>query len=203
MHSPFRPLPGSGHPSRGLFIDRWGTLFELPSKGFTARFDAAEFTPGAMDALFKAGQSGWTLYLVGNEASVAFGRLSMAKWEAFEQDMLEHLRSHGIPIQRSYACTDNPAGTKPHDQDSVFLFPNTGCLYHAAQVDGIDLRHSWVIGDSSLELVAGWRAGCRLAGVSTGLALADGQLDVEPDISNATLAEVLAEVNAGEHIQRH
>jgi histidinol phosphatase-like enzyme len=116
--------------------------------------------------------------------------------------MLEHLRSHGVPIQRSYVCTDNPAGSKPHDKDSVFMFPNTGCLYHAAQVDGIDLRRSWVIGDSSLELVAGWRAGCRLAGVQTGLALADGQLDVDPDITSPTLAEVLTEVTAGEHIQR-
>ena len=200
MHSPFRPLPGSGHPRRGLFIDRWGTLFELPGKGYASRFEQAEFTPGAMDALFRAGQSGWTLYLVGNEASVAFGRLSLSKWEAFEQDMLEHLRSHGIPIQRSYACTDHPAGSGSHAKDSVFLFPNTGCLYHAAQVDGIALRHSWVIGDSSLELVAGWRAGCRLAGVRTGLGLTDGQLDVEPDIVDTTLAGVLAEVTAAEHI---
>ena len=110
------------------------------------------------------------------------------------------LRSHGIPIQRSYSCTDHPSGTKLHAKDSVFLFPNTGCLYHAAQVDGIDLRRSWVIGDSSLELVAGWRAGCRLAGVRTGLGLADGQIDVEPDITNETLADVLSEVTASEHI---
>lgn len=200
MHSPFRPLPGSGHSRRGLFIDRWGTLFELPGKGFSSRFEETQFTPGAMDALFRAGQSGWTLYLVGNETSVAFGRLSLSRWEAFEADMLEHLRSHGIPIQRSYACTDHPAGAQAHAKDSVFLFPNTGCLYHAAQVDGIELRRSWVIGDSSLELVAGWRAGCRLAGVRTGLGLADGQLDVEPDVVDATLADVLAEVTAAEHI---
>ena len=202
MRSPYPPLPGAGPPARGLFIDRWGTLLELPEQGYVEQFDDARFTPGALDALFRAGQAGWKLYLLGNEDSVAHGRQAVETWESFEHDLLEHLRSHGIPITRNYACTDDPEGVPPHTKDSVFFLPNTGALYHAAQVDGIILDQSWVVGDSSLELVAGWRASCRLAGVRTGLAVRDGQFPVDPEILADDLANVLREVTSGEHVPR-
>lgn len=202
MHSPYPPLPGSVPPARGLFIDRWGTLLELPEKGFVESFEEARFTPGALDALFHAGQAGWKLYLVGNEASVAHGSQDLETWERFEQDLLEHLRSHGIPIQRCYACTDDPQGVEPHTKESVFLLPNTGALYHAAQVDGVLLDQSWVVGDSSLELVAGWRAGCHLAGVRTGMAVQDDGFPVDPELMGDDLACVLREVTASSQVAR-
>ena len=85
MRSPFPPLPGSGPPARGLFIDRWGTLLELPEQGFVARFEEARFYPGVLDAMFHAGQAGWNLYLIGNENSVASGELPFEAWQEFEQ----------------------------------------------------------------------------------------------------------------------
>jgi len=195
MHTPFPSLPGSGQPKRGLFIDRWGTLMEQPAKGHYSSFNPEQFTPGALDTLFHAAQSGWTIYLIGNEDAVAFGRQSATSWRKLESDLLEHLRSHGIPVL--------PEGKRPHNKDSVFLLPNTGILYHAAQNDGIALNSSWVIGDSTIELVAGWRAGCRLAGVRTGIALEDGELQVEPDIFADNLASVLHELRSGEGVFRH
>jgi histidinol phosphatase-like enzyme len=142
-----------------------------------------------------AGQAGWNLYLIGNEDSVAFGNLSQQKWETFERTMLAQLHKQGIAITRNYACLENPDGEPPHDAESVFLLPNTGVFHHAAQVDGIDLRHSWVIGDSSLELVAGWRANCHLASVRTGEALKDGNFPVEPEFSTDCLADALAHLS--------
>ncbi len=76
MRSPFSPIPGSGPPVRGLFIDRWGTLLEQPDEPVD-RFDKVEFTPGAVDALFHASQQSWNIYLIGNEDAVAFGALQM------------------------------------------------------------------------------------------------------------------------------
>lgn len=200
--SPFAPLPGSGAPPRGLFVDRWGTLLVRPKQGFCTRFDRVEFIPGALDALFHAGQAGWRLYLLGNEDAVAFGKLSEPKWKALEDELIEHMNANGVPVTRSYACIDHPLGVEDRQADSVYLLPNTGALYHAMQVDGIDLRESWVIGDSTLELVAGWRAGCHLAGVRTGEALQDGQLEVEPEIMGASIAEAVAEISAGAGIPR-
>ncbi len=199
MHHAYRNRPD--FVSKGIFIDRWGTLFERPRKGYLSSFERVNFTAGALDALFLAGQAGWNLYLVGNEDSVAFGDLSQQKWESFETAMLNNLRKQGIVITRNYACLDNPKGKAPHNNESVFQFPNTGTFHHAAQVDGIDLGQSWVIGDSSLELVAGWRANCRLASVRTGEALGDGHFPVEPEIQADCLADVLLSLNSGSFSQ--
>lgn len=202
MRSPYRSLPGSGPAPRGLFVDRWGTLIQQPKKGFMARFDPAKLIPRTVDALFHAAQAGWTIYLLGNEDSVAFGKQKIERWKAFEQDLLDHLGSSGVPVQRNYACTDNPEGVAPNNRDSVFFLPNTGAMYHASQMDGVSLADSWVVGDSTLELVAGWRAGCRIAGVRTGLALEDCEYPVDPEIVEDDLAATLHEITTGLGQQR-
>ena len=191
MTHPLAPLPGTHPPVRGLFVDRWGTLARLPEKDFVHRWEQVEFIEGSVDALFRAQQSGWNLYLIGNEEAVAHGRLSDRSWTKLESELLDHLSSMGVNIRRNYACLDHPQGKPPHKKPSVFLLPDTGALYHAAQVDGVDLSQSWVVGDSTLELACGERAGCHVAAVRTGLALEDRTLDVEPDMLGDDLADVI------------
>ena len=181
-------------PTRGLFVDLWGTLLELPGEGWVDNFEDARFTPGAVDALFRARQAGIELYLLGNIESVSQGHQSLESWTNFVDKLGAALKRHGVPVTRDYFCTDDPEGVEPHTKDSVYLLPNTGAMYHAAQNEGISLRHSVVVGDSSLELVAGWRAGCRVAAVATGLANRDGKFEVEPDIEGANLAGVIREI---------
>jgi D-glycero-D-manno-heptose 1,7-bisphosphate phosphatase len=197
LHEPLAPLPGTERPKRGLFIDRWGSLLELPSGGFSGHFHDARFTPRALQALFRARTAGWELYLIGNEEAVATGRISDDTWQRFETSMLEHMADHGAPLKRTYACLDDPLhGKGKHRRDSVFQLPGTGAMYHAMQHDGVALEECWVVGDSSLELAAGWRAGCRTAGLRTGLALGDGALQVEPHLIADDLASFVYEVLA-------
>lgn len=194
---PGTPLPGTERPPRGLFIDRWGTLLERPASGYCTRFEDARFIEGAIDALFRASQAGWRLYLIGNEPAVAQGHWSTRSFERFEQALTDRLTSLGVPIARSYICIDDPLhGKGPRKRDSVYLLPNTGAMHHARQFDGLDLEQSWVIGDSTLEIAAGWRAGCRTAGVATGEALADGALHVEVDLFADDLTGAIRQILA-------
>jgi len=186
--SPFAPLPGTEQPIQGLFVDRWGTLLRGAPQ---YAFDPERFVPGAVDGLFRAQQVGWRVYLIGNEDAVARGRVSEATWERFEERLLAHLAAQGVLVARNYACLDHPEGVGPRGKPSVFRLPDTGLLYHAAQVDGVHLGRSWVIGDSSLELTAGGRAGCRTLGVRTGSAFQDGVLDVEPALVAESLTDAL------------
>ena len=170
-------------------MDRWGTLLQGPPR---YRFDPDRLLPGVVDALFRVQQGGWRLYLIGNEDDVARGRVSDATWERFEQALLAHLASHGVLVARNYACLDHPEGAEHHAKPSVFRLPDTGALYHAAQVDGVHLGRSWVIGDGTLELTAGVRAGCRTLGVQTGDAFGDGAMEVEPGVVARDLVEAVA-----------
>ena len=197
MQQPLPPLPGTGRPRRGLFIDHLGTLLQVPSCGFLSSAEEVVFTEDALETLFAAGQNGWNIYLVGNEDSIFEGRVDAETWETIHAEIHEQMRSHGISVTRSYICIDHPEGQAPHDRDSVYRLPNTGPMYHAAQADGISLAHSWVIGDQTIDLVAGWRAGCHMAGVRTGAAIKDGALQVEPEILADNLSACVREVSSG------
>jgi len=177
---------------RGLFIDRWGTLCSLPASGFAKRPSDVEFLPGALDALFNASRLGWNIYVIGNEDSVAFGALSEAAWKKIDGHIQSSLIAHGIPLKRSYACLEHPEAGAPHAQPSVFRLPETGAFFHAMHNDGIDLSKSWVIGDSTIELAAAWRADLRSIGVRTGVALKDETLVVEPELMAEDLASAIA-----------
>lgn len=187
---PQRCLPGTEPPARGLFVDRWGTLLELPSSA-PRSFADARFVQGAVDALFLAQSEGWMVYLVGNEDHVAHGEVDDQAWLNFEGELLAALAGQGVRPRRIYACLDHPAGKDPHRKPSVFRLPDTGLFYHALQADGVHLGQSWVVGDSTLELAAGQRAGCRTAAVRTGLALRDRELAIEPDVVFDDVAQMI------------
>ena len=188
----FAPLPGTTPRPKGLFLDRWGTLLRLPDLGYGTSATDVVFPPGVLDALFRASRSGWNVYLLGNEEEVARGKVSAEAWEAIQQATLGSLEEAGVPVTRDYSCAVHPEGVGAFCGDSVYQLPNTGAFYHASHADGVQLEKSWVVGDSTLELAAGWRAGLRLAAVRSGLGLSDRTLHVEPEIWAEDLCEVLA-----------
>ena len=189
--SPFRPLPHTEAPTRGLFIDRWGTLIDSDAACMEPKCGAWDFHPRAVNALFRAQQAGWLLYLIGNENGVASGRVEEQRWLEHERELLQRLAAQGVRVRRNYACLDHPAGKGAHRRPSVFLLPDTGVFYHAHQMDEVALECSWVVGDGSLELAAGERAGLNSAGVLTGRGMRDGELAVDPRMVAQDLAEFI------------
>jgi len=190
----FRPvarIPGTEPARRALFLDRWGTLLDLPPGGF-APFPECRIAPGVAEALFRLSGAGWNLYLIGNEDMVATGRVRDEEWASFERALLEHLQGQGVRILRNYACLEHPTeGVGPHKKTSVFRLPDTGIFFHARQNDGVALERSFLVGDSTLEIAAGGRAGLRTVGVATGQGCRDGGYVVEPEIRATDLREAL------------
>ena len=189
-------------PRRALFIARWNVVLQKPTFGHARTMADVSFLPGATDALFHAGQQGWQIYLFGNEDQVPDGRQSLEDWLAIDAGILEHLRSHGVQITRSYAATERPDGVPPYDKESVYALPNTGVMHHARQEDGIDLDESWVVANDVLSLVAGWRAGCHTAGVATPRIMQADNLSVEPELIGLDLGHTLASMGARPPIRR-
>ena len=197
MSSAFAPLPGTTPAARGLFIDLWGTLVERPPNGEARSLEEFRLTEGAADAMYFAHRANWRLYIVGNVESVAFGRTSDEEWAQMEQHLLQQLENAGCVLTRNYLCLEHPNGRGKHRAQSVFQQPNTGAFYHAALTDEIDLEQSWMLADSTEDLVSGWRAGLRLAGVRTGLALGDRSFDLEPELISRDLASALDSLRDG------
>ena len=123
QQQPYSPIPGTLPSPRGLFIDRWGTLFEQPEEGFVRRPEDLVVHPETLRRLFRVSQNGWNIYLLGNEEPVWDGRLSLAEWNAVEAGMLELLQGHGIRLTRFYKCLVHPEGVAGQCGDSVPLIP--------------------------------------------------------------------------------
>lgn len=196
MSELFSSLPGTRAQARGLFLDVWGTLCERPEQGFPTGADDVRFYPNVLDSLFGLSRMGFVPYLIGNEHGVAHGHVSDSAWKEVETRLLDGISAAGIELGRSYLCLDDPDGKGPHQAESVFFLPGTGAFFHAAHNDEIDLERSWVVGDSTLELVAGWRAGIQCAAVRTGLALSDRVYEVELNNDAPDLLSLLHELRA-------
>jgi D-glycero-D-manno-heptose 1,7-bisphosphate phosphatase len=193
---------------RGIFVSRDGGLV-LAEAAAKRPKNGIECSERALQLLFRAGQRGWNLYLIGNEDGVAKGRVADAAWEEYEARLREKLAGEGIVLVRHYACLDHPKGKGKHRRDSVFRFPNTGALFHAAQEDGIELRESWLLSSDVDELAAGWRAGCRTGRVGSSCSKAaskeaedPSELEVEADLVAEDLASALAELLACDEYSR-
>ena len=196
--TPFAPLPGTSRAPRGIFVERWGALLNVPERGHVEHASEVEFLEGALEALFRASRAGWNIYLIGNEEAVYTGRLAKSAWDPIEEKILGSLARQGVRVGRSYPCLLHPEGVAGQEGDSVYLLPNTGAFYHAFHTDGVQLARSWVIGCSNLALTAGWRAGTRQAGVKTGLGLSDTHHKVDSDFVGRILHEVVLTLLARE-----
>ena len=185
------PVGKWGPPPRGIFLNVLGALVEPGPAGKFKSIGTAAFYEGVLDSLFRATQAGWHLYLIGNVDSVAFGKQTQAQWDKFRSGLVTRLKSEGIPVKRDYTCTNHPEGVRGQDRDSVYYLPGTGAMHHAAQAEGISLSLSWVVGDSTPGLVAGWRAGCSTAGVRTGTGLKDATFQVDPDMTAESAASAI------------
>lgn len=185
-------LPGLRFAPCGLFLDTWGTVFKRPADGYAPQAEQVEAIPGVLDGLFRCSQKGWKIFLIGNQEQVAFGEQDAASWAEVQSALHELLDKAGVPLEHDYLCTMHPNGRGQGQGESVFQLPNTGPFFHATHHFNIDLAHSWVAGDQTLEIVAGWRAGLRTAGVATGLGLLDQDYDVEPEMHFRGLADFLA-----------
>jgi histidinol phosphatase-like enzyme len=198
------PIPGTGLPPRGLFISRWRALLCARGLDELPRLDASALDPEALQVLFRVAQHGWQIYVIGNEPGVACGHVSDERWESFRGELEVLLAAQGIPVRRHYACLEDPQGKGKHKKDSVFQFPNTGVLYHAAQEDGIELCESWLVSADNDELAAAWRAGLRTLALESpaSSAACDSALQVEPTLRGQDLARALRQLMALDPLAR-
>ena len=97
--------------------------------------------------------------VVTNQSGLSKGLISAAQYEAVNAELLRQLPGG---IDAVYFCPDHP------EHPTARRKPGTGMLEEAARDHGIDLSRSWMVGDKSIDVVCGRRAGCRTVLVRTG-----------------------------------
>jgi D-glycero-D-manno-heptose 1,7-bisphosphate phosphatase len=174
---------------RAIFLDRDGTL--LHDVGYAYRLGELRLLDHAVAGLCDLQRQGFLLLLVTNQSGVARGYFSEDDVRYFHAALCAQLAEQGVTLAGVYYCPFHPdAAVGTYRQDSPLRKPRPGMLLQAAAEHGIDLTHSFMVGDQPSDIAAGRAAGCRtilLRTASPPPALWDAEL--EPDLVAADLLE--------------
>lgn len=145
---------------KAIFIDKDGTLVDdLPYNVEARRITLCS---GAGAALRLLSRLDYRLFVVSNQAGVAFGRFRESALEGVSDRLQDLLFRERLSLDGCYYCPHHPDGSVPaYARDCHCRKPMPGLLLKAAHEHGIDLRASWMIGHILHDVEAGNRAGCR------------------------------------------
>ncbi len=145
-----------------IFLDRDGTINKPPKHRYITRWEEFEFIPGALRALRRLNARKQLVIIISNQSGVARGILSRTTLEKTTRKMLKSIRQSGGRVHAVYYCTHHP------DNSCACRKPHIGMLKKAARRFSIDLKRSFVVGDTEADVLMARSAGCRKVLVLTG-----------------------------------
>ena len=156
---------------RAVFLDRDGVI--NTEKNFILHSEDLEFIEKSPEAIRKINNSCFLAIVVTNQSAVARNLLSFEELERIHNKLEDELNKLGSYLDAIYYCPHHPdydiaKGNPGFIKDCDCRKPNPGMLYMAAEKYNIDLKQSYLIGDSERDIIAGRQAGCTTIGVRTG-----------------------------------
>jgi histidinol-phosphate phosphatase family protein len=143
-----------------VFLDKDGTL--IPNVPYNVDPAFILLMPGAREALPRLVQAGYALVVVTNQSGVARGLYTLEDQVRVERHIRALLDEIGAPLTAYYFCPHLPGGSvEAYAVDCDCRKPQPGLIRRAAEEHGLDLSHSWFVGDIPKDAEAGRRAGCR------------------------------------------
>lgn len=111
--------------------------------------------PGAVEVLQKLRDAGFKLFIVTNQSGVGRGLFTMEDVEKVHARIAEGLARDGVRFEKIYVAPEHP------DAPSRGRKPSPQFLFDARDEFGLDLAHSFMIGDKLSDLECGWNAGVK------------------------------------------
>jgi D-glycero-D-manno-heptose 1,7-bisphosphate phosphatase len=180
-----------------VFVDRDGVINELVCDPVSGRpesplvVDGVRLIPGAAAALRGLAGEGWRLVGVSNQPSAAKGLISLDELCGVQRRVIELLAADGAQFDDFRICLHHPEGVvRELAEKCDCRKPAPGMLLAAAEQLGIDLRRSWMVGDTDGDVQAGRSAGCRTILVEQPNSAHKRTADLHPDaiVSDLTAA---------------
>lgn len=150
-----------------VFLDRDGTINE--EVGYLDRLDKLIIYPEAFDAIRRINEAGMKAIVISNQSGVARGYFDEVFVETVHERIQALLKEKGARIDRFYYCPHHPTeGIGIYKRACACRKPEAGLLLQAAQEMGIDLAHSYMVGDMPKDIEAAGKAGVKGILVRTG-----------------------------------
>jgi len=182
------------HAAPAVLIDRDGTLLE--EDGYIRTTAQVKLLPGTGKALAKLNRSTYRTALITNQPVIARGECDEHGVRQIHNRMETLLGAEGAYLDALYLCPHHPDAGFPGERrelkiDCACRKPKTGMIEQAQHELNLDLTRSWMIGDSTADLLAARRAGVRSILVRTGEAGRDGKFPALPDLECPSFADAV------------
>lgn len=153
--------------NRAVFLDRDGVINQIvyhPDIGvLDTPFHPSQFKllPGVEKALRKINRLGFKTIIVSNQPGVAKKHMSLKNFYQIDLKMRKELAKKKVFFDAVYYCLHHPqGGDKRFKKICSCRKPKPGLLLKASKEHKIDLKNSYLVGDTLTDIQAGEKAGC-------------------------------------------
>lgn len=161
------------HKRAAIFIDRDGTLIENVDLLHCPK-DLRLF-PYSAQAVKSINNSDYMCFIVTNQPVVARNLCNIATVKEIHNKLETLIGREGAYLNGIYFCPHHPDKGYPEENaefkiDCACRKPKTKMILEAANEFNIDLKSSWIIGDTTTDILTGLNAGLKTVLVKTGKA---------------------------------
>jgi D-glycero-D-manno-heptose 1,7-bisphosphate phosphatase len=146
---------------RAVFIDRDGVICHNRNDHVKS-WEEFVFLPGAVEAMVWLTHLDLPIVVITNQAVINRGIVPEEVVEDINHRMVLAIEAAGGRIDKVIYCPHRP------DEHCACRKPQPGMLLNAARDLGLDLFHSYLIGDAETDMQAGQAVGCHCYMVLTG-----------------------------------
>jgi histidinol-phosphate phosphatase family protein len=182
-------------PKPAVFFDRDGTLNEL--RGYVRRPEDLILFPGVANAIKRLNDRERRVVVVTNQPVIARGDCSVEELRRIHAGMDSQLGREGAYIDALYYCPHHTDRGYPGEVISLKIDcecrkPKTGLIERAITDLNIDRRCSFLVGDSSTDILAARRSGLQSILVLTGEGGKDERVQILSDYRVRDVTEAVA-----------
>jgi D,D-heptose 1,7-bisphosphate phosphatase len=148
--------------SKAIFLDRDVVINK--EVNYLSDPNDFEFLPGSIKALKKLQDLGFLLIIITNQSGLARGYFSKETLNKIHDKMKRILKESGVVLTDIFYCPHHPDFTG----NCECRKPKPGLIFQAKEKYNIDLKSSYMVGDTLSDILAGKNAGCKTVFVLTG-----------------------------------
>lgn len=190
-----------GNMQKAIFLDRDGTINKY--KGLIKNIDQLELEDNSAEAIRMINESEYLAIVITNQPVIARGDCTIEDLQQIHNKMETLLGGEGAYVDAIYYCPHHPDSGYPGERPEYKISckcrkPGTILVEEAVRRFNINLKESFIVGDSTRDIMLGVKTGMGTILVHTGESGKDGKYDVVADREVDDLLEAVKLILKGD-----
>ncbi len=141
-----------------LFLDRDGTL--VRDNGYVHKIQDFELLKGVIEGLRFALDKGFKLFVVSNQGGISLKKFTLEDMVSFNKKLTTELYKNDIEIVEIRYCIHHPNALDKKMRRCNCRKPSPKMILDLCYKYNIDIKKSYMVGNTNVDLKTGENAGC-------------------------------------------